>query len=140
MLEQFKTITDLATEIWNTGDLSRFGEVYATNFVNHDPSRADSVDYESFKALIAEVHNGMPDHKVVVEDVIAKNDKIASRWVVTATHTGTVTGIPGTGKRVTYTGMTIYRFERGKIVEAWWNYDMLGALQQLGVIPSMQAT
>jgi steroid delta-isomerase-like uncharacterized protein len=140
MLQQIKTITDLATEIWNTGDLSRFGEVYATNFVNHDPSRPDAVDYESFKALISEVHNGMPDHKVVVEDAIAQDDKIVSRWVVTATHTGTVTGIPATGKRVTYTGMTIYRFKQGKIVEAWWNYDMLGSLQQLGVIPSMQET
>ena len=140
MLEQLKTIANLATEMWNTGDLSRFDEVYATNFINHDPSLPDVMDYESFKAHIAAMHKGMPDHKVVVQDEIAENDKIASRWVTTATHTGPLGGISPTGKKLTYTGLTIYRFEQGKIVEAWWNYDKLGFLQQLGIIPSMQAT
>jgi steroid delta-isomerase-like uncharacterized protein len=142
MLEQIKTIANLATEMWNTGDLSRFDEVYATNYVNHDPSRPHVVDYESLKALIAEVRKGMPDFKSVTEDLIVEKDKFVIRWVATGKHTGTLTDIPipPTGKKITQTGMTITRVEEGKIVEAWWNYDMLGALQQMGVIPSMQAT
>ena len=142
MVEQLKTIANLATEMWNTGDLSRFDEFYATNFVNHDPSQPHVVDCESLKALIAEVHKGMPDFKVTLEDIIAENDKYVTQWVVTGTHTGPLEGIPipPTGKKVTYTGMTIARVEQGKIVELWWNYDMLGALQQMGIIPSMQET
>jgi steroid delta-isomerase-like uncharacterized protein len=142
MLEQMKSIADLATEMWNTGDLSRFDEIYATNYVNHDPSRPYVVDCESLKALIAEVRKSMPDFKSVTEDLIVENDRFVIRWVATGTHMGTLTGIPipPTGKKITQTGMIITRVEQGKIVEAWWNYDMLGALQQMGVIPSAQAT
>ena len=142
MLEQLKTIANLATEMWNTGDLSRFDEVYATNFVNHDPSRPHVMDCESLKAFIAEVRKAMPDFKSVTEDLIVENDRYVIRWVVSGSHMGTLTGIPipPTKKKITQTGMTIVRVEQGKIVEAWWNYDMLGALQQMGVIPSMQVT
>ena len=138
MLEQIKTIVDLTNEMWNTGDLSRFDEVFATNLVNHDPSQPDIVNYESLKAFIAEIHKSMPDLKTVIEDTIAENDKFVTRWVITGTHTGSLGGIPPAGKKLTYTGMTIARVEKGKIVEVWWNYDNLGMLQQLGVIPSMQ--
>ncbi len=46
-------------------------------------------------------------------------------------------GIPPTGKHVTVTGITLTRFADGKEVESWFNYDTLGMLQQLGVIPPM---
>lgn len=136
MLAQNKTIADLATEIWNTGDLSKYDEIYSRDFISHDPSRPDATDYESYGALIAELHSGMPDYEVVVEDTIAENDKVVCRWTGKGTHKGVLTGFQPTGKSVSWTGITIYRFENGKIVEAWWNYDMLGALQQIGVIPS----
>ena len=44
-------------------------------------------------------------------------------------------GIPPTGNRVNFTGVTIYRIEGGKIA-AWWGVsDQLGLMQQLGAIP-----
>ena len=46
-------------------------------------------------------------------------------------------GIPPTGKQGTVTGIGIGRFEGGKLVEAWTEFDALGMLQQLGVVPAM---
>jgi predicted ester cyclase len=46
-------------------------------------------------------------------------------------------GIAPTGKRVTTTGVMIDRIVGGKIAEEWEEYDALGMMQQLGVIPSM---
>jgi predicted ester cyclase len=34
------------------------------------------------------------------------------------------------------TGIGIDRFEDGKIVEAWNNWDTLGMMQQLGAVPA----
>ncbi|GAC1364237.1 MAG: hypothetical protein PVS3B1_23940 [Ktedonobacteraceae bacterium] len=46
-------------------------------------------------------------------------------------------GMSPTGKRVEVTGCGIYRIVDGKIAEEWIQEDMLGMLQQLGVIPAM---
>ena len=46
-------------------------------------------------------------------------------------------GIAPTNKRATVTGVDIDRYQGGKVVEAWASYDMLGLLQQLGVVPSL---
>jgi predicted ester cyclase len=46
-------------------------------------------------------------------------------------------GIPATGKQVTLSGIDILRIENGKIAERWAEYDNLGLLQQLGVVPEM---
>jgi predicted ester cyclase len=44
--------------------------------------------------------------------------------------------IPATGKSIEVTGMNINRIENGKIAESWGVIDILGLLQQLGVIPA----
>jgi hypothetical protein len=42
------------------------------------------------------------------------------------------------GRTVTSTGITILRIAGGKPIERWVEVDMLGCLQQLGVIPDSQ--
>jgi steroid delta-isomerase-like uncharacterized protein len=139
MIEQNKVITARATEFWNAGDLALVDEIHATNFVNHDPSRPDVTDLESYKLFIAEVRTSMPDYQVTAQDTIAEGDKVVTRWIGNGTHQGEYVGIPPTGQHATLAGMTIYRFEAGKIAEAWWVYDSLGMMQQLGIIPSLEA-
>jgi predicted ester cyclase len=78
----------------------------------------------------------MPDFKVVNEDMIAEGDKLVSRYTVSGTFQNDFFGIPATGKKATWTGVNIYHFTSGKIVEAWWHKDSLTMLQQLGVIPT----
>ena len=65
-----------------------------------------------------------------------EGDTAAARFTITGTDTGGFMGMPPTGKSVTVTGMDFMRFRDGKIVEHWGEMDMLGLLQQLGVIPS----
>jgi len=72
-----------------------------------------------------------PDIKVTTEHIIAEWDKVVIRWTATGTHPGELMGIPASGRQVTWTGMTIYRFADGKIVESWWAYDALGMMQQI---------
>jgi len=133
--EKNKAVLPRAEELWNTGDLAIADEIFATDFVNHDPSAPDVRDLETYKGFIAVTRAGFPDFHVTIEDIIAEGDKVASRWTARGTHQGELIGIPPTGKQATWTGMTIYRFAGGKIVEAWWSKDMLSMLIQLGVVP-----
>jgi steroid delta-isomerase-like uncharacterized protein len=136
MSEELKAIGRQLAEVWNTGNLSTADEIFASDFVNHDPSRPEVTDIESYKKYIAETRSGMPDFKVIIEDMVAEGDKLVSRYTASGTFQNDFFGIPATGEKATWTGVNIYHFASGKIVEAWWNKDTLTMLQQLGVIPT----
>jgi len=125
-----------AEEFWNTGDMAIADEVYAAELVNHDPTAPDVRDLESLKGYAVAVRAGMPDFHVTNEYMVAEGDKVAGRWTATATQTGELVGIPPTGKQATWTGISIYRFADGKVVEAWWSKDVAGLMEQLGVMPA----
>jgi steroid delta-isomerase-like uncharacterized protein len=79
-----------------------------------------------------------PDFAVTVEDAVAEGDKVALRVTIRGTHQGALMGTPPTGKPIAISGMSLWRIADGKIVERWESADMLGLMQQLGVIPSPQ--
>jgi predicted ester cyclase len=45
-------------------------------------------------------------------------------------------GLPPTGKSITMTGIEIFRIENGKIAELWGEANLLGLMQQLGIVPA----
>jgi predicted ester cyclase len=45
-------------------------------------------------------------------------------------------GIPPSGKRFRIIAICIYRLAEGKVAENWEQADLLGLMQQLGVIPA----
>ena len=53
------------------------------------------------------------------------------------THEGHLAGfdLEPTGESVEYEGASVHRRHDEKVTEAWWYYDRLGILQQLGVAP-----
>jgi len=70
-----------------------------------------------------------------VQDVIASNDLVALRLVVTATQTGNLLGIPATGLPVRWDAVDIYRVtDDGKVSEQWAFEDLAAILSQLGAV------
>ncbi len=60
---------------------------------------------------------------------------MVTRYTVSGTHQGEFLGVGPSGERITMTGTSIDRFEGGKIVEEWPEYDLLGVMRQLGALP-----
>ncbi len=126
-----------AEEVWGKGNLDVVDELLATNFVNHDPSPGMTPDREGFRKMVSMFQTAFPDFHLTLEDMVAEGDKVVVRWNWGGTHKGEYMGIAPTGKQVTLKGVSIHRFEGGKVVEQWHEVDMLGQLQQLGVVPPM---
>lgn len=124
-------------EVWNGRDLSVVDELFRSGHVFHSAG-SPSLNREGHKLLIAHFQGAFPDGRVTTEDLLADGDRVASRWTYRGTHRAEFQGIPPTGNRVTLTGISIWRFEGGKIVESWHELDGLGLMQQLGVIPIPQ--
>lgn len=122
-------------EIWNKGNLSEEEEFVATNVVVHAPPLPGAAPgVQGAKEVATMFRTAFPDLKVIIEDLIAEGDKVVQRWTAHVTHQGDLLGIPPTGKKVTLTGINIFRLADGKIVERWGELDTLGMLQQLGVV------
>lgn len=78
------------------------------------------------------------DFRVIVEDLVAEDDRVAARWRFTGTHDGPFQGLPATGRQVDVGGMNIFSLRDGKFCANWVSMDMLGMLQQVGAIPAAQ--
>ncbi|MFQ5821863.1 MAG: ester cyclase [Candidatus Heimdallarchaeota archaeon] len=125
-------------ELWNQKNVDVADEIFATNLVNHDPAWPKVTGLESYKQWAAGWIASTPDMQIIIEDLIAEGDKVAGRWTSRWTDTAGAPGLPPTGKQITVTGIDICRIADGRIVERWWSKDILGGMQQLGVIPPLE--
>jgi C-1 hydroxylase len=89
---------------------------------------------ESMKQTVTTLLKGFPDLDVTIEDIIAEGDKVCDRVTATGTHTGEFHGIAPTGKKITFTGIRIWRIINGKVIERTSVYDFLDLYKKLGVI------
>jgi steroid delta-isomerase-like uncharacterized protein len=123
-------------ELFSGGNLDAADEIYAADYVGHDPSNPEDVrGLQAAKRAASDYRKAFPDLRVSVEDLIAEGDRVAARLRFRGTHLGELDGIAPTGKRVDCTGIVVSRIEEGKISEDWANFDDLGMMQQLGLIP-----
>ncbi|MEE8472851.1 MAG: ester cyclase [Dehalococcoidia bacterium] len=136
-VEENKTIERrFMEEVWTKGNLAAVDELVATNYVDHTPMPDVSPDLQGVKQFATVVRAAFPDWNPTIEDIIAEGDKVVVRFTGRGTHKGEFMGIPPTGKQLTMMAIAIHRIAGGKIVENWLQADMLGMMQQLGVVPT----
>ena len=134
MSEQNKTITKrIFDEGWNGRKLDVCDELIAKDAPTHEPGLPPeaSIGPESLKGIIGIYTGAFPDVKMTLEDMVAEGDRVVVRWQAIGTNTGSLMGMPPTGKKSTVTGTLIYRFADGKVAEAWSLWDKAGMMQQL---------
>jgi steroid delta-isomerase-like uncharacterized protein len=131
----------LVEEVWNKGNLSVADELFATTYAHHDPSTPDvgrGPESEKKRAIL--YRTAFPDFRLTIDDIIAEGEIVAARWSCRGTHKGDLSGIAPTGKQFQISGASIVRFANGKMSEGWINWDALGLMQQLGVVPELAKT
>lgn len=123
---------------WNgTGDVSLVDEFFARDMVCYMSGVPEPIrGREAFKQLLAQFVAGFEDIHETPEFLIAEGEMVVIRETARGRHTGEFQGIPPTGKEVSIANNEIDRIVDGKIVEQWTALDMLGLMQQLGVLPA----
>ena len=125
-------------EGFNTGNLAVAQEYIAPNFANHDPATPPlPTGPEGYKQLVTIYRTAYPDLKLALDDLLAEGDKVVARWTARGTNTGKLGDMAPTGKPMMVTGISILAITSGKVAAQYTNWDTLGMLQQLGVIPKM---
>src|SRR5215212_2751632 len=124
-------------EMYNQGgNLDAAEEIYAPNFVGHEPTSGESRGVEGAKQFAASYRQAFPDLECTIEEQVAEGEKVVSRWRARSTHEGETEDLgPPTGNRVEITGISMSTIAEGKLVEDWTNFDAMGMMQQLGMVP-----
>ena len=131
------TAKRVVDEGFTQGRLEVFDEVCSPDIVSHDPAEPGDVrGIEAHKERVRAYRTAMSDLEVIVDDVVASGDRVATRWRARGTNDGELMGMAPTGKHVEITGISIDRFDAdGKIVETWDQWDNAGFMVQLGLAP-----
>jgi steroid delta-isomerase-like uncharacterized protein len=122
--------------VFEQGNIDLLDELLAPDYINHTPATPDlPTGPEGVKGVVSMFRSAMPALRVVIEDMIAEGDKVATRYTLEGSHEGELFGVPPTGQRLSVESITVERVSDGKIREHWRVTDELGMMQQLGVFP-----
>jgi steroid delta-isomerase-like uncharacterized protein len=139
--EQNKTLSrNVVEEVWNRGNFAAFEQLFSPDFVYRDPDQPHVTTLRDYAQMVTMYRHAFPNLQIVVEGQIAEGQMVVTWWGERGTHTGPLLNISPTNKTITITGITIDRFERGKIAESRTIWDALGFFQQLGVVPTINLT
>jgi serine phosphatase RsbU (regulator of sigma subunit)/predicted ester cyclase len=102
------------------GDLDMLDELLAPEFVDHSLLEGQEPGREGYKRQLAEQHAALSEVRCIIEDQLAKEDKVVTRITWRSIHDRReYRGLMPRHKEVEVTAMTIHRIEGGKIVEEW---------------------
>jgi predicted ester cyclase len=134
-----RVVTNLIEQIVNRGDLKWIDDLVAEHTVDHGPSLIGmSGGRAGFTHVVEALRSGLLDLVFTIDESVASGDRVSVHW----TLSGMLPGAHEAGqetRRVSTTGTNIYRLEEGKIHESWGNWDALGMMIQLGMVPSPAA-
>ena len=122
-------------ETINKKNLDALDILVAEDFVEHIPFPGQGPGREGLRGAINTLLSGFPDMRWTVEEQIAEGEKVVTRFTMSATHQGEFLGIASTGKSVLVWGIVIDVVREGKFAESRIIMDMIGLMQQLGVLP-----
>ena len=118
------------TEIWNGRNPGVIHELMHPECLGHTeagtlvgPDAFVTHMYEAFTAAF-------PDIQLELHQVVAEGEDTVGRWTVRGTHTGELGGMPPTGRKIQFSGMTWLKFRDGKLIEGAdsWNANALACL------------
>ena len=120
------------------GDLDAVYHYVADDYVFHRPPFPDAAGKEANRKGGEAMLTAFTNNRITIHEIIVEGETAVLHYTWQALHTGVSPklGIPPTGKGVKLSGCMIYHWKGDKIVEAWDYTDMIGLMQQLGLIPT----
>jgi steroid delta-isomerase-like uncharacterized protein len=134
-IENNRQLMKRFVEFINTANEQLAGELISPNAKFYVPGQPELSGAGGYLAIIGMMRSGFSDIQWSLEDSVFEENKVAARFIMTGTHSGTFFGVPPTGKAIKVQAINFYRFSNGQIAEEYGQPDLLGLLQQIGAVP-----
>ena len=127
-----KAVRELFAAI-DAGNVERIRELVREDVALRSVDGTQSFNRDTLLQAMREFYAAFPDNKHVIGKTVAAGDLVAVMVTCHATSRGPYEGAAPTGRKVTFGGMSILRFENGRVREWWALDDNLTLMQQLGM-------
>jgi len=107
-------------EVIAEGNLESFSELMDERFVNRSAPEGMNNGPDGMIYFFNEIlRPAMPDVRVTIHQQVVEGDLVTTRKTIGGTHTGTLLGIPATGREINIDVIDIVRVKDGKYFEHW---------------------
>jgi steroid delta-isomerase-like uncharacterized protein len=120
-------------EGWNRGTLPILDECLASGYTQEGPLETVR-GRDGQKAVIAKYRTAFPDCRLQINEVFSAGDRVVTQFTYSGTQRGEFEGIAPTGRSVQGKGIDISQMANGQIIKSITQWDVLGLMQQLGVV------
>lgn len=121
------------------GNLSVIDELVADDFVDHEEFPGLDPTKGGVKRFFAMLRSAFPDLHMEVREMLADDDLVSVRVIVTGTHEGDFMGMPSSGRRIEVQIFDMLRISDGQVTEHWGLIDAMTMMQQIGGMPEFPA-
>jgi len=129
--ERNKVLVRRFLEAQAKGDLDAVREMMAPHFVDHHPRNQGPDHREGYLRVVAEEQAAFSDIRYIIEDQIAEDDKVMTRWTGSGVHDrGEYQGFTPTGRWSAGKIIDVHSIEGGKIAEEWKGASTIADLQE----------
>jgi steroid delta-isomerase-like uncharacterized protein len=136
-VEDQKRAIDQWMAHWTAHDLDRLLPLLTEDLIHEDVTMAVvNRSGTELRAFGEGFFSGFPDVTFELRSSFANGTNGGAEWVMRATHTGNLPGMPATGKRLEVRGASIFEFADDKIRRCSDYWDMTTLLKQLGLMQS----
>lgn len=134
-----RAVTDVL-EFWNVQDVDGVLTFYDDDITWRNVAMEETYEGKGeVGAFLTRLFTAIPDLHFSVPYKIARGDNVAEQWLIEGTHSGTLFGIPATGRRVTLPGMSMVTLRDAKFLRDEFYFDSGIFLRQVGLMPSVAA-
>lgn len=125
-------------EIFSADRHAAAAEILASDFRWHNEHLPEAYrgSAEGVVEFARALRAAYPDYELLHRDTLAEGDRVAVRWEFVGTNRGELLGVPPTDRRVRVSGIDWFRVVDGRITDLWQEFDVMGWMQQLGVVPA----
>lgn len=116
------------------GNIERDREIMSKDVAHKSPAAGTIGGIAAYRGFIAGFKQAFPDMRLDIGALIEGPDTVVAEGVFTGTNTGSMMGMPATGKRVELAFCDIWKVRDGRIVENRIYYDQMTFLGQLGLM------
>lgn len=118
-------------EVFDQRNVAALDELFAPDFVGHSAATG-TFTLADMRATIAREREDMPADETIIEEQLAEDERVETRFRYRWRHDTSIFDEQPTGQWLSMDGVQLDRVVDGRIVERWEVTDFWGVITRLG--------